>query len=171
MNAVRTKYALTDKLSIADATGYIKPIDSNDVVDDKISWYVNQVDGYVIDGGMRFVANQDNHSGTSGVYYYYDKTKVVPGKRYMFNALIRGTMVMRMIGEETNLTWNSKDLVLDPNNWKILSCGFIAKNNIIVYGGGNKADWFELKNYSISKLGGVVKAVLSALHLERRCLA
>ena len=154
MNAVRKKYALTDKLSIADAIGHIKPIDNNDVVDDKIMWNVNLVTGYVIDNGMRFVANEDNSSGISGVYYYYDKSKIMPTERYIFSTWIRGNMVMRKLGEEQDPTWNSKDLPLDSNVWKCLSFSFIANRDIVIYGRCQKGDWFEMKNYSISKLGG-----------------
>ena len=82
----------------------------------------------------------------------YDQRKIIPGKRYRFDTLIRGNMVLAAIGEERNA--NTKLNIQLTDNWQWLSFNFIAINDIIVYAKSNKGDWMELKSWSFSELVG-----------------
>ena len=70
-------------------------------------------------------------------------------------------MQLYKLGEEHNLTIDSKAIPLSSTDWKIITFKFIAKSNIILYGIGKKGDWMEFKNWSFSELGGVIRRLLA----------
>lgn len=157
MNAVRSKYALTDKLSVDDATGYISKPELSNVINENFTFQSNNSDSTFIDGVFKIVAaNDDLNSGITGPFMYYDKTKVNLGHRYRFTTFVRGNMQLYKLGEEHNLTIDSKVIPLSSTDWKIITFNFIAKSDIVLYGIGKKGDWMEFKNWSFSELGGAI---------------
>lgn len=164
MNAVRSKYALTDKLSVDDATGYISKPELSNVINGNFTFQNNNSDSTFIDGVFKIVAaNDDLNSGITGPFMYYDKAKIKPGHRYRFTTFARGNMQLYKLGEEKDLTIDSKVIPLSSTDWKIVTFNFIAKSNIILYGIGKKGDWMEFKNWSFSELGGDNSPLLSIL--------
>ena len=153
MNAVRNKYALTDRLSIDNATGYINQTELFNIVDGNFEWIPNNADySNLANGTFRTVSRSADPKGITGSYMVYDQRKIIPGKRYRFDTLIRGNMVLAAIGEEGNA--NTKLNIQLTDNWQWLSFNFIAINDIIVYAKSNKGDWMELKSWLFSELGG-----------------
>ena len=162
MNVVRSKYALTDKLSVDDAAEYISEPELSKVVDGNFAFQNNNSDSTFIDGVFKIVANSDDpEMGVTGPFMYYDNTKVKPGHRYSFTTFVRGNMQLYKLGEEHNLTIDSKPIPLSSTDWKIITFKFIAKSDIILYGIGKKGDWMEFKNWSFSELGGVIRRLLA----------
>ena len=164
MNAVRSKYALTDKLSVDDATGYINKPELSNVVDGNFAFQNNNSSSTFIDGVFKIVAAGDDlNLGVTGPFMYYDKTKIKSGHRYSFTTFVRGNMQLYKLGEEHNLTIDSKAIPLSSTDWKIITFNFIAKSDIILYGIGKKGDWMEIKNWYFSELGGVIRKHLADL--------
>lgn len=164
MNAVRSKYALIDKLSVDDATGYISKPELSNVINGNFAFQSNNSSSTFIDGVFKIIAiNDDLNHGITGPFMYYDKAKINPGHRYRFTTFIRGNMQLYRLGEEHNLTIDSKVIPLSSTDWKIITFNFIAQSNIVLYGIGKKGDWMELKNWYFSELGGVIKHLLSSL--------
>lgn len=152
MDAVRKKYALTGKLSVSDATGYIDKPELSNVVNGNFAWQANNSISSTTNGAFRMVSNSTDNNGITGAFMYYDHQKIIPGKRYRLDTLIRGNMVLAAIGEEINA--NKKLNVQLTDNWQWLSFSFIAVDNIIIYSRSKKDDWMELKNWTFSELGG-----------------
>lgn len=160
MNAVRSKYALTDKLSVDDATGYINKPELSNVVDGNFVFQGNNVDFGVTNGIYRAVSKSEEHWGITGPYMYYDQRKIIPGKKYKFSTMIRGTMVLKKFGEESHSTDNLSIPLTEK--WQWLTFNFTAIHDICIYCYSKKGDWMELKNWSFSELGGVTKLPLFA---------
>lgn len=152
MNAVRNKYALTDKLSINDATGYINQTELYNVVDCNNLWIGNNGDSSTVNGAFRIVSRSTDLKGITGAYMVYDQREIISGKRYRLDTLVRGNMVLATIGEEKNA--NEKLNVQLTDSWQWLSFSFIAVSNIVIYARSKKDDWMELKNWVFSELGG-----------------
>lgn len=159
MNVVRSKYALTDRLSVDDATGYISKPELSNVVDGDFTWNNNNSGSITTNGVLRIVSASTDHKGITGAYMYYDQRKIIPGKRYRFDTLVRGNMVLDAIGEETKAKRELNIQLTD--NWQWLSFSFVAISDIIVYAKSKKDDWMELKNWSFSELGGVIRRLLT----------
>ena len=153
MDAVRSKYALTDKLSLDQATGYIGKPDVGNIVEDNTNWSWNNGDCSNDNGVLHVTCGWDDNSGVTGFYQYYNHSIIKPGNRYNFTGLLRGNLLLHTIGEEQASITNV-DKQLDPDKWMKLSFNFIAKSNIIIYGKAKKGDWMELKDWVFSELGG-----------------
>lgn len=165
MNAVRSKYALADKLSVDDATGYISKPELSNVVDGNFAWDNNNSDSIITNGVFRMVSANTDHNGITGAYMYYDQRKIIAGKRYRFDTLIRGNMVLDAIGEERKAKRELNIQLTD--SWQWLSFNFVAISDIIVYAKSKKDDWMELKNWSFSELGGVIRRLLADVFPSR----
>lgn len=152
MNAVRKRYALTDKMSLADATNVISKI----VLCNPVELYFGQDCHNSVfsktNNGYKYVAMNDDDYGVTGPYQYYDQRIIKPGKRYNFSALVRGTIRLKRTGEEGNAIL--VDLPLDAEKWQRLSFNFIAKSDIVIYGTAKVGDWIEVKDAQYSELGG-----------------
>lgn len=153
MNVVRSKYAITDKLSIADATEYISKPEISSVLDGNSSFLANNADSTTTNGVFRMASTSDDTKGITGAYTPYDKSNIIPGKRYRFTTLIHGNMNLWQIGEEANPT-SGLNIQL-TNDWQLLSFDFQAVRDIIIYAKSKKDDWMELKNWCFSEVGGV----------------
>ena len=169
MNAVRTKYALTDKLSIDDAAGYISKPELSNVIDGNFAFESTNSSSTFIDGVFKIVAaNDDPKFGFTGPFIYYDKAKIKPGCRYSFTTFVRGNMQLYKLGEEQNLTVDSRVIPLSSTDWKIITFNFIAKSDIVLYGIGKKGDWMKIKNWSFSELeGGIIRRLLADVFPSR----
>lgn len=151
MDALRNRYALTNKLSLADATSVISKVVLYTPVELEFSQTSNNSDFFQTDSGYKYVAMNDDNFGITGPYQYYDQRIILPGKRYNFSVLVRGTIRIRKIGEESNGIL--LDLPLDAEKWQRLSFNFIAKSNIVIYGNAKVGDWIEVKDAQYSELG------------------
>ncbi|HJA21369.1 MAG TPA: hypothetical protein H9721_02140 [Candidatus Limosilactobacillus intestinipullorum] len=164
MNAVRTKYALTDKLSIDDATGYIDNGYYLSVVDNSTNFGGNNGSlSSPAEGIIRFTADRNDSNPTSGIYKYYNQKLLKPGSRYNLSMLIRGNMMISKLGEESSPILISPKQ-LDPEKWTRLSVNFIAKSDYVIYGKTKKGEWMEIRNWLVSEFlgGGVTKLPLFA---------
>ena len=153
MNGVRHRCALQGKLSLSDATSAIWEPNLGTVleVNNQLGW--NNCSFTKTDVGTKAVCSRDDLQGITGFYIFFDKKQVIPGKRYSFNALIRGNMELRTVGVEgsTTATMNRK---LNPNDWLSLTFNFVADADFILYCKAKKDDWLELKDMHFSELGG-----------------
>lgn len=152
MDALRNRYALTDKMSLADAIIVISKVVLYTPIELEFSQTSNQADFSQTDSGHKYVAKFDDEYGITGPYQYYDQRIIKPGKRYNFSALVRGTIRLKKIGEESNGIL--LDLPLDAEKWQRLSFNFIAKSDIVIYGTTKAGDWIEVKDVQYSELGG-----------------
>lgn len=152
MDAVRSRYALTNKLSLADATSVISKIVLYNPIELAFSQTSNNSTFSQTDSGYKYVANQNDEDGNTGPFQYYNQQIIKPGKRYNFSALVRGTIRIKRFGEESNCIF--LDLPLDVEKWQRLSFNFIAESDIIIYGTAQVGDWLEIKNTQYSELGG-----------------
>lgn len=152
MDALRNRYALTNKLSLADATSAISKVVLYTPVELDFGQTCNNSVFSKTNNGYKYVAVNDDKDGNTGPYQYYDQRIIKPGKRYNFSALVRGTMRLKKIGEESNGIL--LDLPLDAEKWQRLSFNFIAKIDIVIYGTAKAGDWIEVKDAQYSELGG-----------------
>ena len=152
MDALRNRYALTDKMSLTDATTAISKIALYNPVELDFGQGYNNVVFSKTNNGYKYVAVNDDKDGFTGPYQYYDQRIIKPGKRYNFSALVRGTIRLKKIGEESNGIF--LDLPLDAEKWQRLSFNFIAKSDIVFYGTAKVGDWIEIKDTQYSELGG-----------------
>lgn len=152
MDALRNRYALTNKLSLADATSAISKVVLYTPVELGFSQTSNSSDFSQTDSGHKYVAQFNDKLGITGPYQYYDQRIIKPGKRYNFSALVRGTIRLKKIGEESNSIL--LDLPLDAEKWQRLSFNFIAKCVIVIYGTAKVGDWIEVKDVQYSELVG-----------------
>lgn len=152
MNGFRSKYALQNKLSLGDATTLINKLDMGTRIEGNFSPNNNNSNQLKTDDGVRFVCINDDSAGITGAYFYYDQKLVVPGKRYTFNALIKGTMTIKQIGPE-GPTLKQVNQALDSSSWSLLTVNFIARRNFVIYCTAKSGDWLELKDWQFLKLG------------------
>lgn len=153
MDALRNRYALTDKMSLTDATTAISKIALCNPVELDFGQGCNNSVFSKTNNGYKYIAVNDDKYGITGPYQYYDQRIILPGKRYNFSALVRGTIRLKKIGEESNGIL--LDLPLDAEKWQRLSFNFIAKSDIVIYGTAKVGDWIEVKDAQYSELGGV----------------
>ena len=151
MDALRNRYALTDKMSLADATSAISKVVLYTPVELGLSQSSNSCDFSQTDSGYKYVSKINDKDGFTGPFQYYDQRIIKPGKRYNFSALVRGTIRLKKIGEESNSIF--LDLPLDAEKWQRLSFNFIAKSDIVIYGTAKVGDWIEVKDAQYSELG------------------
>ena len=151
MNALRNRYALTDEMSLADAINVISKVVLYTPIELEFTQTGNSTNFYRTDSGYKYVSNYNDKFGNTGPYQYYDQRIIKPGKRYNFSALVRGTIRIKKIGEESNPTF--LDLPLDAEKWQRLSFNFIANRDIIIYGTSKVGDWIEVKDPQYSELG------------------
>lgn len=152
MDALRNRYALTNKLSLADATSAISKVVLYTPVELEFSQTSNSCDFYQTDSGYKYVSKINDENGFTGPFQYYDQRIIKPGKRYNFSALVRGTIRLKKIGEESNGIL--LDLPLDAEKWQRLSFNFIANRDIVIYGTAKVGDWIEVKDVQYSEFGG-----------------
>ena len=175
MNAVRVKYALTDKLGINDATERISK-DSQEaarVISTGPFCWGNNISSASTDsdGSMRFEATADSTSPFIGAYLYnvLKIPGIVQGNRYELSLLVKGNLVIKLAGNEHSPQYRQNQL--NPQSWRRLNINFVADDgNILIYGTGKKGDWMTISDPCLSELGGVVNLVLTAT-FERRCAA
>lgn len=159
MNAVRVKYALTDKLGINDATEIISK-DSQEaarVISTGPFIWGNNISSISTDsdGSMRFEATADSTSPFIGGYLYnvLKIPGIVQGNRYELSLLVKGNLVIKIVGNEHSP--ESRQIQLDPQNWGKLNINFVADDgNIIIYGAGKKGNWMTISDPCLSELGG-----------------
>lgn len=153
MNGVRNKYAVQDKLSVSDATNILNESGLRTVIDldANLSW--NNCSYAKTDDGTKVVCSSDDPHGITGFYIFYDKKRIITGKRYSFSALVKGNMEINKVGSEGPhlITLSQK---LNPNNWSLLVFNFIAGGDFIFYCKAKKGDWLEIKDMYFSELGG-----------------
>lgn len=159
MNTVRSKYALSSKMSVADAANEIGKPSFNKVIGGLQNNNGNNSSVSKTKEGYKYTATSDDQIGYTGLVDAYDQTVIIPGMRYSFSVLIRGTIKIVLIGEEINRM--SVNLTLDPNDWKRLTFNFIAKRDVIIYGKGNKNDWLEIKDPQYYEMGGIKRFLYS----------
>lgn len=152
MDALRNRYALTDKMSLTDATTAISKIALCNPVELDFGQGCNNSVFSKTNNGYKYVAVNDDKYGITGPYQYYDQRIILPGKRYNFSALVRGTLILTRIGEESDST--ACNLLLNSEKWQRLSFNFIAKSDIVIYGTAKVGDWIEVKDAQYSELGG-----------------
>ena len=152
MDALRNRYALTDKMSLTDATTAISKIALCNPVELDFGQDCNNSVFSKTNNGYKYVAVNDDKYGVTGPYQYYDQRIILPGKRYNFSALVRGTLILTCIGEESDST--ACNLLLNSEKWQRLSFNFIAKSDIVIYGTAKVGDWIEVKDVQYSELGG-----------------
>ena len=157
-----TKLSLTDMktlselLKMDDSKQIVKPYSFNVDADKGDPW--KQVEVSIVKPGTTYILMWDSHTtGTdkqvSARVYNYGSNNYLQGGRW------GGIFDFSLGPHFFKFTTPTKD----PNYAVIL-----AKN----VDGGNSGDGTTtFENVRLFKVGGVVKAVLSALHLERRCLA
>lgn len=159
MNAVRVKYALTDKLVLDDVIEIITK-DSQGaarvISTGPFNWGNNGASVSIgSDGSKRFEAIADSTSPTIGTYLYnvLKTPGVVQGHRYELFLLVKGNLTIGLVGNEHSL--ESRQIQLDPQNWRRLSISFVAdEGDIIIYGTGKKGDWMTISDPCLLELGG-----------------
>lgn len=159
MNAVRTKYGLTDKLGFDDVTKIISADLENpkNVITSSFIWHPNQTHWITEENSRKFISDV-NAKNSIGVYLgasdLLKNVGVAPGKRYNLSLLIRGTLSLSLLGNEHFP--QACDIKLDPQKQKQISFNFLMEDNhsIIIYGYGSKGDWFTIAKAYLSELGG-----------------
>lgn len=159
MNAVRDKYALTDKLGINDATEIISK-DSQEaarvISTGPFDWGNNMSSVSTdSDGYMRFEATDDSTSSFMGAYLYnvLKIPGIVQGNRYDLSLLVKGNLVIKLVGNENSLQY--RQIQLNPQNWRRLNINFVVDGgDILIYGTGKKGDWMTISDPCLSELGG-----------------
>ena len=157
MNAVRVKYALTDKLGINDATEIISK-DSQEaarvISTGPFSWGNNiSSTSTDSDGSMRFEATADSTGPFIGTYLYnvLKIPGIVQGNRYELSLLVKGNLVIKLTGN--NHSPQNCQIELDPQSWRRLNINFVAYDvGIIIYGTGKKGDWMTISDPCLSEL-------------------
>lgn len=152
MNGFRSKYALQDKLSLNDATDLIGKLDMTAILEEGLMMpHSNNSDVSKNNGTVRITCTNDDPNGITGPYFSYDQKIIVPGSRYAFTTLIRGTMTLKQIGPEGPLL-RQVNQALSPDEWSLLTLSFIAREDLVLYCTAKKGDWVELKNWHFSKM-------------------
>lgn len=167
MNAVRVKYALTDKLGINDATEIISK-DSQEaarVISTGPFDWGNNISSVSTDsdGSMRFEATADSTGPFIGAYLYnvLKIPGIVQGNRYELSLLVKGNLVIKLTGN--NHSPQYRQIQLNPQSWRRLNINFVAdEGGVIIYGTGKKGDWMTISDPCLSELGGVTKLPLFA---------
>lgn len=151
MNGFRSKYALQDKLSLNDATTLISGLDTSTLIEGEFAPHNNNADYAESDGAVHMTCTNDDPNGVTGPYFTYDQKIIVPGNRYAFSTLIKGTMTLSQIGAEGPLM-RQVDQKLSPDQWSLLTLSFIAHHDLVLYCKAKKGDWIELKDWYFTKL-------------------
>lgn len=139
MNGFRSKYALQGKLSLSDATNLVSGLDMGTIVEGDFDLHNNNSDYVENDGVVRMTCTGDDPNGVTGPYLYYDQKTIIPGKRYAFGVLVRGTMTLSQIGAEESLM-RQVDQKLSPDQWSLLTLSFIARYDLVLYCKAKKGD-------------------------------
>ena len=176
MNAVRAKYVLTDKLGLDDATEIITK-DSQEaarvISTGPFNWENNLASiSTGSDGSERFEAIADSTSPSIGTYLYnvLKTPGVVQGHKYELSLLVKGNLIITLVGDEHSP--ESRQIQLDPQNWRKLNINFVADDGgILIYGAGKKGNWMTISDPCLSELGGVNNLVLTVLPLHRLGMA
>lgn len=151
MNGFRSKYALQGKLSLGDATNLVSGLDMGTIVEGDFGPHNNNSDYAENDGVVRMTCTGDDPNGVTGPYFSYDQKTIIPGKRYAFSVLVRGTMTLSQIGAEGPLM-RRVDQKLSPDQWSLLTLSFIARHDLALYCKAKKGDWIEFKDWYFTKL-------------------
>lgn len=159
MDAVRKKYALTDKLGINDATEIISK-DSQEaarVISTGPFDWGNNISSVSTDsdGSKRFEATADSTGPYIGPYLenILKIPGIVQGNRYELSLLVKGNLVIKLTGNEHSP--QTRQIKLDPQSWRRLNINFVAYDAaILIYGTGKKGDWITISDPCLSELGG-----------------
>lgn len=170
MNSVRGKYAVQDKLSLSDATALISKLNMGTVIEESFVPHNNNSDCSEKNGVVHMVCASNDSNGVTGPYFSYDQKVIMPGKRYAFSTLIRGTMTLRQIGPEGPLI-KQVNQALSPDDWSLLTLSFIACKDLALYCTAQKGDWVELKDWHFSEMGGVNSTLYLLLLPEMEMIA
>lgn len=130
---------------------------ANNVLKSPISWATNNATkSNPSDGVTRFTTSVANASNMGG-YWYYPTSTIIPGKRYIFQTMVRGqNCILTKVGEERNA--NNSIFIPVSEEWQPVSCVFEAKSDIVFYSDVNGDDgYFELDDNKtfIFEVGGV----------------
>lgn len=163
MNAARMVSGVNSKLTIGDLTKLLVSPTCRSIVKEDGTFSGNC--GEIIDdtgSSLKFVSNQQMSIPVIGIYYYYGKDQFTMGKNYSFNALMRGDFPQLKVGDEADPS-KQASLSLDKEKWKAVSITFTATRDFFMYGSAKRNNWFELKNYYFTEIGGVINRVLSTI--------
>lgn len=160
MNTARTVSGVNTKLTIDDLTKLLVSPTCRNAVEGNIQFNGNCGNISNDNDSFKFVSTQQADWPIAGAYYYYDKNRFTLGRKYSFNALMRGDFPRLTVGDEVDVP-NQFSLKLDESKWQAVSITFTATRDFFMYGSAKVNDWIEVKSYYFAEIGGVINPVLS----------
>lgn len=151
MNSVRSKCALTQKMTLSEATDALNKVEPSEPLDYYFDGDPNQSVKTKTSNDIKYESTVN--ANNVGAYFFCDNSVIVPGERYLFSTLVRGNFPINVLGFEGNQLYT--DISLEPKTWRLISWPFTAtKGAFLIYGIAKKGQWLELKEPQFFKLGG-----------------
>lgn len=156
MDAVRSVTTTSDKLSISDATKVLKEPQLAEAFSiDPATFWENQAEKKKMEDSVwRFTSTVSNAYNV-GFYILSDAIKNTGATtgNYMFECMIRGTVSLNRIGEESQ-NQITVDLLFNESRWKVLRFPFAWSGGTFDFYGNHlpMGEWFEISQLRFIKM-------------------